>query len=535
AENIGDIRGMIANEIVTQFKKGIQSEILTRYTLVKSGETIAIRYRVLGKGLSPVIDVYDERNVQRVTGALMTEITSPTDTEGGIYEYKLTFQNSWGTGEFTIICMESTTKAMDSMVVTVVNTSLEDVGTTASVLMGQASQQKDLSSKLDTMNSELVTVLNSVLGISKSTAEGKMDSSMLNPINEGIASILAKLRDFVGAKGYNLDTLYQAATTSQDDNIKEVMNRLSALQQIMEINRQILERTEQKFLISYRYEWGSVKLKIIVVNKDAKYPQQVPVKSYLPQEVKPEDVIDNKSGFVVAYDSEKQLYFVELPVSPTLNASEMKEYEITLNDVWVIKDSEIKERKDKADEYLQQLEGRATGRSAEADKKSYDDGTKLYGYIGQGLDKLAVSQKGRGIILVAEYISNYRNNLETLKLVDNYLERMRLMVHPELAGGESPFTLTLPSNLGGAAGTKGVTTAGAAGSGAGGDKTLGITRESAWKIILIVISFLGILSVIFFLIWQSRLKKSRVSPELSINPGAVQMPEVGKSSDKESR
>ncbi|MFH1231740.1 MAG: hypothetical protein V1709_09620, partial [Planctomycetota bacterium] len=247
--------------------------------------------------------------------------------------------------------------------------------------------------------------------------------------------------------------------------------------------------------------------------------------SYLPHDVTPEVVLDNESGFVVANDSEKQVYFVELPVSPTLNASEMKEYEITVKDVWVIKDSEIQERKDKSDEYLKQLE----------DKKSYDDGTKLYGYIGQGLDKIAASQKKATTIPVAEYISNYRNNLETLKLVDNYLERMRLLVHPELAGGESPFTLTLPSNLGGAAGAKGVTTAGAAGSGAGGDNSLGITAESSWKIILIVLSFLGILSIIFFLIWQSRLKKSRVSPELSINPGAVQMPEVGKSSDKESR
>jgi hypothetical protein len=523
AENIGDIKGMISNEIRYQFRKGVQSEILTRYTLVKSGETIAIRYRVLGKGLSPVIDVYDGRNIQRVTSALMTEITSPEGTEGGVYEYKLTFQVGWGEGDFTIICSEATTKAMDSMVVTVVTTSLEDVGTSAAVLMGQAAQQKDLSSKLDKldgMSTQLGAILSSVTGISKSTAEGKIDPGLMKSIDDGIRGILDKIKNIAGTQGFNFDTIYQAATTSQENNIKEIMNRLSALQQISDINRQILERTEQKFLISSRYEWGSVKMKITVLNKDTKYPQQVPVKSYLPQEVKPEDVIENKSDFVVAYDSEKQLYFVELPVSPTLNASETKEYEITLKDVWVIKDSEIQERKDKSDECLKQLEG----------KKSYDDGTKLYGYIGQGLDKIVASQKKATTILVVEYISNYRNNLETLKLVDNYLERMRLLVHPELAGGESPFTLTLPSALGtGIAGTKGVPTPG----GAEGDKTLGITAESSWKIILMVISFLGLLSIVFFLIWQSHLKKARVSPELSINPEEVQMPEVGKSETEE--
>jgi hypothetical protein len=312
-------------------------------------------------------------------------------------------------------------------------------------------------------------------------------------------------------------------TTAQEGSIKEVLNKMAALEALQQLSNQILQRTEQKYATQIYYQWGSIKIKIIVFNKDAVYPQQVPVKSYLPQEVKIEDVLE-KGDFEVFYDAEKQLYYAELPITPTdkrplLLPGGSASYELTLKDVWIIEDSEIEGRKDKSDKYLKQLE----------DKKSYEDGKKLYDYIGQGLDKMVVLQKKAGTIPVEEYISNYRTNLETRTLVDNYLERMRKLIFPELAEGESPFTLTLPSGLGSLKGAPGILGAGA-GEGEG-DKTLGITRESAWKLILIIMTFLGLLSVVFFLIWQSHLKKARVSPEFNISPESVQMPEMGKSED----
>jgi hypothetical protein len=313
--------------------------------------------------------------------------------------------------------------------------------------------------------------------------------------------------------------MVQAVAESQGESVKEMMNKLAVLEALQRLSNQILERTEQKYLINVRYEWGSIKIKIIVVNKSDTEQQRVPVKSYLPQEVRPEHVTD-RGDFDVVYDPEKQLYFVELPTTPTdrtplIGPREMREYEITVADVWTILeegDNGLKIREDVADEYFKKLKNKTEG---------YRVGTDLLRKISEVLNDIRLLQNAKSRISVEKYISNYRDNKEKLATVDSYLDALRKLAYPELFSGESPLSLTDLTKLG-------------VGKGAGeGDKTLGITAEKSWLVILIVLVFLGVLSVIFFFIWQSHLKKSRVSPELTgINPESVRMPYVGKSGEE---
>ncbi|MEW6026246.1 MAG: hypothetical protein AB1599_02980 [Planctomycetota bacterium] len=523
SENMGDLVSMFDESVQTVAERGILSEILTRYTVVKSGDTVPVRYRVSGKGLTPVIDVYDNKSNAKVTGAWMTELPTPANAEGGIYEYKLTFQTGWGLGEFTVICSESSTRAMDSMVVTVIATSLEDIGSASSLMFSAATKSQDLKSTLDAMNSQLISIGSSVSAIPKTTAEGKIDSALLSQINDNVNSVVKKLKEFGGSQGYNFDTIVGTLTTVQEGSIKEVLNKLAKMDALQRISQQLLERTAQKYAIAVSYEWGSIKIKIIVVNKDQS-SQRVPLKSYLPQELKPEDVLEKSDDDLeVKYDPEKQLCFAGFPTTPTdksplLNPGEMREFEITVRDVWVIpeegEDGMMKKEQETGDLYKKLKQG----------TPAYLRGTELVKKIDETLTDIRLRQKSKNQIPVERYIQNFRDNKEKMVMVNSYINALKQLASPELAGSD-PLSLTGLGNL--LAGQK-------KGAGGEGDKTLGITAEKSWLVILIVVAFLGLLSVVFFFIWQSHLKKSRVSPELAeINPESVQMPEVGRSGEEQ--
>jgi hypothetical protein len=451
----------------------------------------------------------------------MTEIQTPEDMEVGIYEYILTFLVAWGTGEFTIICSEATNKSMDSMIVTVVTSSLEDIKRDTSVLMGTATGEKGLSAKLDkldTIGTQVGAILNSVIGLSKSTAEGKIDADLVKEIDTNIRGVAQRLREIAGTQGFNFDSLVDklvstvsGASASQEEEIKKIVNEVGRLQQLQRISNQILQRTEQKFLIDVSYEWGSIRIKILVVNRSDE-AQQIEVKSYLPQEVRPEHIIE-KNDFNTGYDAEKELYFVILPTPPTLQARELLEYAVTVKDVWVIQQSNIDEKRSEALKLFKLLkEG----------TEQQTRGKLLCDRIENQLSLIETLQGQKNRIPAAEYISNYRDNKERMKLVDAYLDGLKRLVFPELAEGET--ALGIPGEM-----LSLIKGKGALAPGGETDKTLGITRQYSWRLILIIVGFLGLMSLIFFIIWQAHLKKARVSPEFDISPESIQMPDVGRS------
>jgi hypothetical protein len=104
-----NIPATIANEL----KKGPRSKILNRPTSVNTGDKVTIRYQT-DSGKSPLLVVYDDSNVARVPGAVMTEIGAT-----GVYEYEVTFDTAWGTGDYTIFCSETDTASADSMIISV--------------------------------------------------------------------------------------------------------------------------------------------------------------------------------------------------------------------------------------------------------------------------------------------------------------------------------------------------------------------------------------------------------------------------------
>jgi len=198
---------------------------------------------------------------------------------------------------------------------------------------------------------------------------------------------------------------------------------------------------------------NSIIVKLVVANPSKGQIQKVPLKSFLPREVKPEDVID-KDDLDIAYDTEQGVYYVynTYEVKP----GEFLEKDVELKDIWVIPDSEIDALHKEAAQMEQLLK----------DTDYYERVAFLRKGIDSKLNDITESQKNSPANAEL-HISNYRDNLRILELVKQDL----LM--------ERSF-LTLQSN--------------------------GISHAVFWRLFLGVIGFLALFIVGFYFIWQRQLK-----------------------------
>lgn len=106
------------------------------------------------------------------------------------------------------------------------------------------------------------------------------------------------------------------------------------------------------FLSSLLFAQETISLKVLVINP-SEQTQVVPVKVYLPREVKPEDVL-SQGDLQIAYDTQQGSYYVfgEYKLKP----KESLEREIEIKDIWVIDSSEILSIKEEVEKIRENLE-----------------------------------------------------------------------------------------------------------------------------------------------------------------------------------
>ncbi|MCG2714542.1 MAG: hypothetical protein L6308_06880 [Candidatus Omnitrophica bacterium] len=177
------------------------------------------------------------------------------------------------------------------------------------------------------------------------------------------------------------------------------------------------------------------------------------IKTYLPLEVKPEDVI-YKDDLEVIYDNQQGSYYVygEYLLKP----KEVLEKEIELKDVWVIDLTQIAMIRQDAKAILDNFK-----------KTNYFDRTKL---LYDGIDKKLKEVEALQDLSSAgpDYkISNYRNSLSLLNSAKADLVAAKILLSEVAPKGLAKFT---------------------------------------WKIILFIIIFLAIFGAGSFLIWQRQIK-----------------------------
>ncbi|MFH1245736.1 MAG: hypothetical protein V1662_04550 [Candidatus Omnitrophota bacterium] len=239
---------------------------------------------------------------------------------------------------------------------------------------------------------------------------------------------------------------------------------------------------------------GTIKFKIEVSNPSSE-SRVIPLKYYLPVEVKPEYVTD-KGGLEVAYDYQKGIHYC-YKNDVNLGPQEKKEFVIAVKDVWIIPEERIQTLKFRTVKLLDMLQ------DTEYKEPAGFLGNKVIGE----LDKITAVQNNPDVS-VEMHIGGYRVNL--VKFDDARKDAAKLEQLVLQAGGSPGITLSAQR------GGEGKSSPGGGGvfRGAQGMELVGKSvfrgkapdTATSWKIIWTIIAFLAVVSFLFFILWWTQIK-----------------------------
>jgi hypothetical protein len=194
-------------------------------------------------------------------------------------------------------------------------------------------------------------------------------------------------------------------------------------------------------------------MKVISVNPSKQQSQRVPVKAYLPKEIKPENIVD-KGDLEIGYDNQQGSYYAygEYELSP----GETLERTIEMSDIWVIPVSEIETLRIEADNTVKNL----------GDVEFKERLSFLQQSITSKLKEIQEKQNAAAAN-PEKHISDYRDNLKLLE-----------SVKADLVVARSLLTQTKP-----------------------------FSPITIWKLFFVIVGTLGIFAFVFNVIWQVHLKK----------------------------
>lgn len=211
--------------------------------------------------------------------------------------------------------------------------------------------------------------------------------------------------------------------------------------------------------------FASITLRIMAINPSEEMEQPVPIKVYLPVEVKPEHII-NKGDLDIAYDTQQGSYYMFGEY--TLKPNEILEKEIEIKDIWIIEQTEI-----------EALRKESKGTLSSFEKTAYaDKAAALYKGIDGKLKEIEDVQERSLAANPDQHISNYR-----------YCSTLLKSVRSDLVMAKTLLAEAKPQGL----------------------------AKLTWKIIIFIIVFLGVLGFGFYIIWQAQAnleteKKEKVPP-----------------------
>ena len=240
---------------------------------------------------------------------------------------------------------------------------------------------------------------------------------------------------------------------------------------------------------------GSVVLKINVVNPSEKEPQTVPVKIYLPKEATPKNVKD-LGGLKLDYEQDTGMYYVYGEVALEPGQSVMKVVQI--EDIWVFSEQQLAALVTRAREAA----GKLTEPSAAEEAQS------IVQRIEQSVEEILKRQQetdGKP----GERIQAYRQGLAAGAAIERDIDALHKL--KELASDrerKAPVR-NADSRQALLAGSGEAPQGGASEGGApegGAPRGRPISMTAAWRIILVILAFLGVLSAVFFLTWHRLLR-----------------------------
>ena len=232
-------------------------------------------------------------------------------------------------------------------------------------------------------------------------------------------------------------------------------------------------------------------MKVVAVNPSAEKTKVVPVRIDLPQEIKPNDILDH-GDLQVEYDTDRSLYYV-YKQDVSLAPKQTKVFEVVVRDVWFVPETALQGLKAHTDLVLKRLEK----------SDYYASAKELSSSIFSRLDEIKKIQEDETISR-KQRIGAYRRNLEALNAIKEDIARMEKLL--SFTGGppvpqmleESPLKSDAPSTT------------------------------TTWLVIFLIVMFMGLLAGQFFFTWHHRAKSVT---EPGTTDTRTQFPQPGSTSE----
>ena len=135
---------------------------------------------------------------------------------------------------------------------------------------------------------------------------------------------------------------------------KKLKNKLYSIRAILYSNKKLLANGSKTIMLTNWLEEGSLVIKTLITNPSTLISQDVPLKYYLPKELKKEDIMETDAGVTVKYDTEMDQLYVE--GNFTLRPAETKIIKVRVDDVWEITVGEIDSLLAQSDSLIKPLE-----------------------------------------------------------------------------------------------------------------------------------------------------------------------------------
>jgi len=203
---------------------------------------------------------------------------------------------------------------------------------------------------------------------------------------------------------------------------------------------------------------------------------------YLPSEIKPEHVAETE-GFDIGYDVERGQIF--LSKDETLQANEIKKYDIGIVDIWSIAQEEVDNLKNRTKEVYKLLKTTIYAESAS--------------YLARGIkDNLERIEKSQSVKKkIKDHISAYRVNSQLFDMARKDVDQLEDLLKAIRADLERSILKNVLQKI------KSLKSVADIAEAIFGTKP---SMNTVWKIIIGIVAFVGALTFFHFVVWGKRSK-----------------------------
>lgn len=290
---------------------------------------------------------------------------------------------------------------------------------------------------------------------------GALPGQLSQPMYKEISGISKSLAGMEGTAGVDFSSpAFQSLLDISKVNtadLQDMKNKLADLRAVSSVTRKLVEQTITEPLVETWMTFDSVVFNFLITNPLTE-TKTLKFKSYLPNEVKPEHIMD-LGGLSIDYDSSAASYYVYGNI--TLGPSQAVTKKVEIKDIWVFDKAEIESLKKQAETLAKPLE-----------KTQYEAQGAILKNENEAILDIILLKQNEGYRTPQDHIVAHRANVEKMAGVKRNLEKMKDLV---VQAGASQGVV---------------------------GKVGGIQTFATWGIILAIVFGFGLLAVVIFAMWR---------------------------------